>query len=77
MCETGAETLIGRGLDKIHLRSHPCMHFTNSSVRQVACVKGKIPLLHDVWMELEYQLDELVVYRVTSSAHIEHFQMVK
>jgi hypothetical protein len=32
------------------------LHFTNSSVRQVVCVKGKFPLLQNVWMELEYYM---------------------
>jgi hypothetical protein len=31
-------------------------------------------LLRVVWMELEYQLD---VYRVTSSAYVEHFWVIK
>jgi hypothetical protein len=37
--------------------------------RQVVCA----PLLHNVWTELEYQLDELAMCRVISSAHIVHY----
>lgn len=50
------------------------MNSTYSSVRQVVYVKGKIPLLQNVRLEVEYQL---YMYRPTSSAHIEHLDVVK
>jgi hypothetical protein len=57
---------IGQNLERILCQSHPYMSFTNSSVGQVICVKGKLPSQQSVWMELDYDLG---VYRVTNGAH--------
>jgi hypothetical protein len=50
--------------------SKPSIYAFHKQFFEAGCVKGKFPLLRVVWMELEYQLD---VYRVTSSAYVEHF----
>jgi hypothetical protein len=47
---------IRSNLKLIHLQSHLFMPFTDSSVRQVVCVKGKFSLLQNVWNKLKHQL---------------------
>jgi hypothetical protein len=58
-----------RNLEWIHLLCHPSMHFANSSVKQAVFVNGEFPLLQNVLMKLEYELD---VYRIRNSANIGH-----
>jgi hypothetical protein len=53
----------------IRLLSQPFMHCTNSSARQVVCANGAFPLLQNVWMELECQLDAHVLL-VNQLVHI-------
>jgi hypothetical protein len=43
-------------------------------MRQVICLKGRFPLLRNVWMELGH---ELAVYRITNSALIKYLWVVK
>jgi hypothetical protein len=67
-----ANDATGRSLKWIHLLSHSGLHFTNSSMGQVVCVKGKFLLLQNVHTELKCQLAVYRAYRVTNSAHTEH-----
>jgi hypothetical protein len=60
---------IGWDLEWIQLLSHPFIHFTNSFVRRDVHVKVKFPLLQNVRIEQEYQLD---VHKVTSHVYTEH-----
>jgi hypothetical protein len=69
MCETSATKPPEEILSCSTPLSHPVKYFTNSSVGQILSVKGKFPFLQNIWVEMEYQLDE---YRITNSAHTEH-----
>jgi hypothetical protein len=60
---------IGWDLEWVQLLRHPFMRLTNSSVRHDVRVKAKFPLLQNVRIEQEYQLD---VHKVTSNAYNEH-----
>jgi hypothetical protein len=59
--------IIGRRLQWIDFLIRPFMRIENISVRQTVCLKKKFHLLHNAWMELEYQV---YVCRVVSSVNI-------